>query len=61
MKKRVNDLYVETKGEEIIIGQPCVVSDEQMVIITPEQVDVLIAWLQEAKEAVEKEPVAHRE
>jgi hypothetical protein len=56
MKKRINDLYVETDGNgDIIIGQPCVVADEQKVIITPEQVDVLVDWLKEAKEAAQKE------
>lgn len=54
MRKKINDLFVATEGSEIIIGQPSVMSEDQRVIITPEQVDVLISWLKEAKEEAVK-------
>ena len=44
-------VQVDTDKEkgEIIMAQPNPMEDDSVIIISPDQVDILIGWLQEAK------------
>jgi hypothetical protein len=54
MDKRMEELIVRTTEAGIIeIAQPYVYAEEEpKVIVHPDQVEILIRWLQEAKEAI---------
>jgi hypothetical protein len=55
MLRQMTQLVVGTDEEQgfIFIEQPDVISDElAKIILAPEQVPVLIEWLQEAKEEI---------
>ena len=56
MLRQMTQLVVGTDEEQgfIFIEQPDVVADEPAkIILAPEQVPVLIQWLQEAREEIE--------
>ncbi|HPQ42948.1 MAG TPA: hypothetical protein PKZ42_01880 [Syntrophales bacterium] len=55
MKKEMTEICVETDDEgRISITQPATFEDGDTILIYPDQVDILIKWLQEAKEEVLK-------
>lgn len=56
MEKRMEAVTVKTTKEgSIVLEQEYVGSDQPCIIaITPDQVDVIIQWLQEAKAELEK-------
>jgi hypothetical protein len=55
MKKKMESIEVSTNDRgEILIISPGVSADEQVVSITPEQVDVVVKWLQEARDELMK-------
>jgi hypothetical protein len=49
MNKRVVEIGIETKGSEIWITQPRMGDDDVTITISPDQVDILVTWLNEAK------------
>jgi len=54
MKKGMMEVQVETDDKNNIrIIQPWMHEDDAVILITPEQVDTLIQWLQEAKKEIE--------
>lgn len=52
MKKRIDPLDVETKGDQVFINQ--YICGREGVIVYVDQVDLLIEWLKEAKKEIEK-------
>ena len=50
MKKEMLEVKVYTQGSEIIIEQPMPHSDSDVIFLAPEQIDIIISWLKEAKE-----------
>lgn len=52
MRKEMLEVSVYTEGAEIIIEQPNPYDGDERIALLPEQIDILIAWLQEAKGAV---------
>jgi len=52
MEKKMEEIIVRTNPKDhlIVICQPVHGDDDSAILISPEQVDTLIAWLKEAKE-----------
>ncbi len=55
MKKEMREISITTDEEKIFITQPVPMNDDDTVVILPEQVDILIEWLKEAKAEIERE------
>jgi hypothetical protein len=60
MKKRMNETIVETQltdthGNYVTITQPNQPDNEMSIYLYPEQIDIVIEWLREAKEELTKE------
>ena len=50
MEKRAEQFAVSTNDDEIVISQERFGDDEDdIVVVTPEQIDLLIQWIQEAR------------
>lgn len=49
MKKKMEDVEVETNAGRVMISQFCFGQNDSVVTLAPEQVDTLVEWLQEAK------------
>jgi len=50
MEKRAEQFAVSTNKDEIVISQERFGDDEDdIVVVTPEQIDLLIQWIQEAR------------
>ena len=55
MKKRMEEVEVRTEKGAIYIEQPVFgQNDPACILISPEQIDMLVNWLQEAKEEAMK-------
>jgi hypothetical protein len=55
MKKTMEAITIRTAEKEIVIEQEDTSSNEPNIIgISPDQVDVIVKWLQEAKAELEK-------
>ena len=53
MKKQMLEVRVYTKDSEVIIEQPYPFhTAPSMIILSPEQIDIIVSWLKEAKEAL---------
>jgi len=52
MKKRMEELEVWTEGETVHISQPFPMQDPAQIDLSVKQIDVLIEWLQEAKQEI---------
>ena len=62
MKKAIQPLSVRTQGGEILIEQDLGADDDsQSILIEPEQVPILIEWLQEAVKELNAEQAEDQE
>jgi hypothetical protein len=52
--KTAQEIRVYAENGNVVIEQPWFGRDDQSIWINPEQVDMVIQWLKEAKEALEK-------
>ena len=50
MRKTILEVSVYTQDSEVIIEQNYPHSDPDIIVLSPEQIDIIIAWLKEAKE-----------
>jgi len=50
MKKQMQEVSVYTLDSVVIIEQPVPFNDDAVIYLSPEQVDIVILWLKEAKE-----------
>lgn len=56
MKKQSEDIIVQTRDGRIEIVQPYTYADQELKVqLHPDQVDVLIKWLVEAREELSRE------
>ena len=49
MDKRMEEITINTENGNVTLLQPVPFEDDAMIIIAPEQISVLITWLEEAK------------
>lgn len=54
MEKEMINVSVSTQNEYIFITQKYNMGDEDTICLHPDQVDLLIKWLQEAKDTLEE-------
>lgn len=50
MDKLIREVQVYTDDSDIMIKQSVLFNDDDIIVLSPEQVDIVIAWLKEAKE-----------
>lgn len=55
MQKSLEDIHILTQGEDIHISQRDIGDGPRAITISVYQVDLLIDWLKQAKEEIEKE------
>ncbi len=53
-EKRAQEIRVYAEKGSVVIEQPWFGHDDQCIWINPEQIDMVIQWLKEAKEALKK-------
>ena len=52
--KKMQEIHVDSNETDIVISQPVGGGDDQVVWVSPDQVDVLIQWLKEEREKFTK-------
>jgi hypothetical protein len=62
LKRKMEQVEVYVKRDQVFISQQdSSAGDEQMVVLSPHQIDILVQWLQEAKAEALEYPVREDE
>lgn len=48
-------VYIGEKGD-VVLEQPCWGSDDSIIVISKDQIDILIQWLNQAKDELNDKP-----